>query len=391
MGSLHEQTNSQTNNQTSQQKSWGPGQIEVIEVKNSKNYRDFLNLPDQIYTDVNTRYVKPLNLHMKMMIGKLGQGQKHLFLARKNGATVARIAAKVHKYGNHTTLNFGFYECLEGHQDATLALINAVHALYPNLKVIGPHHFRMEDPYIGVLTEGFDQDPFFLMSYNPPYYKDYLEKAGFTKVMDLFTYELHSKNPLEPSLYKNAEESTKAGVTIRTVNRKKLYDESRIISGIFNDALSKNWGFEEFLEDQINEMVMMMKMFLDTDVVSIAMLNGKPVGCLIMLPNYNPLIKPFKGKVTPGFILKFMNRKKYVNNLRGYALGVLKEAHGLGIGSLLVKDMFERGPRHGYPSAEVSWVLANNGPMNELSKAMGGKHSKVYRIFEKAPLSSPKH
>lgn len=369
----------------------GLGEIEIVEVKNGRDFKSFLELPDRIYTEPNTRYVKPLNLHMKMMIGKLGTPKKHLFLAKKNGQIVARMGAKVHTHANKTTLNFGFFECMEGHADATVALVEKIHSLYPDLKIIGPHHFRMEDPYIGALVEGYDQDPFFLMSYNPPYYSDYLARAGFTKVMDLFTYELHSKNPLEPSLYKNAEESVKAGVTIRTVNRKDLNGEARIISGIFNDALSKNWGFEEFLEEQINEMVMMMKMFLDTDVVSIAMLNGKPVGSLIMIPNYNPLIKPFKGKVTPGFILKFMNKKKYVNNLRGYALGVLKEAHGLGIGSLLVKDMFERGPRHGYPSAEVSWVLANNGPMNELSKAMGGKHSKVYRIFEKNSLTGAKH
>ena len=73
--------------------------------------------------------------------------------------------------------------------------------------------------------------------------------------------------------------------------------------------------------------------------------------------------------------------------MRGYALGVLKEAHGLGIGSLLVKDMFERGPQNGYPTAEVSWVLANNGPMNELSAAMNGKHNKKYRIYQRASLS----
>ena len=74
-----------------------------------------------------------------------------------------------------------------------------------------------------------------------------------------------------------------------------------------------------------------------------------------------------------------------MDSIRGYALGVLPEEHGQGIGSLLVVEMFRLGEETGYPYCEISWVLESNGPMNELSKAMGGKHDKIYRIYELPP------
>jgi GNAT superfamily N-acetyltransferase len=357
--------------------------MEIKEVTTSRLFKEFLNFPKQVYQDKYPRYVTPLHAHIKLMIGKLGAPQKHLFLAIKEGKIVARCGFKVHKHNNETYLNFGFYECLEGHADATKAIFDKARSLYPDLPIRGPFHFRMEDPYIGVLVEGHELAPYFLMSYNPRYYRDYLEGAGLKKIMDLYTYELDSNTPIDPIMVENANKARANGYGIRTPNKKKIREEATIIAKIFNDALSDNWGFEEFIESQVDEMVLMFKFFLDLRVVALVHKDGKDVGCLIMIPNFNEMIKPAKGKVSPRLIWRYLNRYKYTNDLRGYALGVLKEHHGQGIGSLLVDEMYKMGPAIGYPRAEISWVLANNGPMNELSKAMNGKQNKVYRIYEK--------
>jgi len=358
---------------------------EIVEVTTKKDLREFLDLPSKIYSEKGTRYVHPLRLHMKMMMGKLGAREKKFFLAKENGVTVARLGAKIHKHGDKTTLNFGFFEAVEGKLGAVERLFQEAQKIAPHLKMVGPFHFRMEDPYIGILVEGFELDPYFLMSYNPPYYDEYLHRVGFKKTMDLFTYQIDDPNGLSEVVFRSAAQAEASGVTIRTLNVKNLPTEARTIARIFNDALSRNWGFEEFLDDQVKEMVQMFKLFIDPRVVALAEKDQKEVGCLIMLPNYNPIIKPSKGRITPSLIWKYFRRKKIVNTVRGYALGVLRDYHGLGIGSALTKRIFEDGSKAGYVQAEVSWVLANNGPMNELSKAMGGKHNKVYRIYEKAP------
>src|SRR5690606_38353050 len=101
------------------------------------------------------------------------------------------------------------------------------------------------------------------------------------------------------------------GYKIRFVDKKNLREEARTIAKIFNDALSNNWGFEEFIDSQINEMVLMFKYFLDLRVIAIVHKDGKDIGCLIMIPNFNSMIKPSKGKLTLGTIIRYLNRYKY--------------------------------------------------------------------------------
>lgn len=365
---------------------------QITEVKTSRDLKRFLALPAKIYP-VDSRYVMPLSAHMKMMMGKLGTPKKHFFLAEKNGEAVARIGFKVHENAGHTRLHFGFFECLPGHEGAVKELVAHGHKLYPELEMMGPFQFRQEDPYVGLLVEGFDLDPYFMMPYNPPTYDSMLQKAGLTKAMDLYTYDLHRDEGVPDLVKQNAKKSKeKLNLTMRTLDIKNLNREARIISGIFNEALAQNWGFEEFTNDQINEMVTMLKLFIDPRMVHFAMHEGKEIGCLIMIPNYNHLIKPCRGKLTAGLIWRYFQRAKTTDSIRGYALGVLKKYQGHGIGSALTESMFEMARQNNiYSVCEVSWVLANNSPMNDLAIAMGGKQNKVYRIYQKAPIIDTLH
>lgn len=366
-------------------------EFEVKEVLTNRDLKIFFSLPQAIYPDKYPQYVQPLNFHLKMMIGKLGTPKKHLFTVFVNNKPVARAGFKVHTHAGKDALHFGFYECKEGYQQATQLLFEKAHSLYPNLPIRGPFHFRMEDPYVGVLTEGFELAPYFLMPYNPPYYAEYLQQVGLHKLMDLFTYQVRADRKYDPVITENAVKARAEGFSVRKINRKKLREEAFTVASIFNDALSKNWGFEEFIETQVDEMVMMFRLFLDMNAIFIAHKDGKDVGCLLMIPNFNHMIKSSKGKITPQLIWKYFRRfKEHRSEIRGYALGVKKEAHGHGIGSLLVDDGWtDMYHNSGYMDGEISWVLANNGPMNELSVAMKGKHNKVYRIFEKSPLVGP--
>src|SRR5687767_7218281 len=95
------QTNNQTENTLkSDMKPWSmtQGDYEIVEVKTGKDLKKFINLPDKIYPE-DSRYVMPLEAHIKMMMGKLGAPKKHFFLALKNGSPVARMGFKVHEHG----------------------------------------------------------------------------------------------------------------------------------------------------------------------------------------------------------------------------------------------------------------------------------------------------
>ena len=365
--------------------------LEIVEVINKKQLKEFLTLPQSIYSDPASRYVMPLEMHMKMMMGKLGTPQKHFFLAYSKGQPVARLGVKVHKVGAHERLHFGFFESKEEFPQAAKVLVDKAHSMYPHLEMMGPFNFRQEDPYIGVLVEGFDMDPYFMMPYNSPSYDEMIKKAQMAPVMDLFTYEVKKSNGLPQNIRDNAAKAASAGYTTRALDPKNLRHDARIIAGLFNEALSNNWGFEEFLDDQVNEMITLFKLFIDYRVVLFACKDGKEVGCLLMIPNFNHLIKPSRGKLGLGLIYRYFQRKKTTDSIRGYALGIRKAHQGQGIASFLCDEMFKAAADLPYERCEISWILANNNGMNELAKGMGGKQNKVYRIYSKSPINNATH
>ena len=65
------------------------------------------------------------------------------------------------------------------------------------------------------------------------------------------------------------------------------------------------------------------------------------------------------------------------------ALGIRKEYHRAGLGTLFYRNFIDEGLARGYHSAELSWILETNDLMNRPIKAMGATHYKTYRLYEK--------
>ena len=96
------------------------------------------------------------------------------------------------------------------------------------------------------------------------------------------------------------------------------------------------------------------------------------------------MLKKCKGSLFPlgwWHFLKFNLRK--IPTLRLVALGVRKEHHKSGIGTLFYQKVIEEGTKRRYTAAECSWILETNDLMNRPLQQMGGKHYKTYRLYEK--------
>ena len=118
--------------------------------------------------------------------------------------------------------------------------------------------------------------------------------------------------------------------------------------------------------------------------------DGKPD---IIVPSYLPtsfnadiniLLKKCKGSLLPfgwWHFLKFNLRK--IPTLRLMALGVRKEFHKSGLGTLFYQKVIEEGLKRNYTAAECSWILETNDLMNRPIQQMGGKRYKTYRLYEK--------
>jgi len=346
--------------------------------------KDFFSLTRNVYRD-HPLWCPPLTAYTFIAMGKLHQSDKLFGVVYRDNQPVARAGFKIHRCHGYEAVHFGYFEALPDTQAEVNSLIEWGHQLAPHLPMRGPHQFRLEDPYTGLLVDGFDYEPHFLMSYNPPYYEGLLAGAGLTKSMDLYTYR-YLRDDIKPDIMQSrAQRAAAKGIVVERMQAGDLRRQVDRIAEVFNDALSQNWGFEPIEGEQLADLMLLARWVLDPNMVFLAYQNSHPIGCLIILPNLNPMLRASRGKLNHRLIWKYLTRRRWVDSYRGYALGVRKEYRADEVTAALIHAALLRGKEIAWRELEISWVLESNRPMNALASALGGKRSKVYRLLERPP------
>jgi GNAT superfamily N-acetyltransferase len=359
--------------------------LTIVEVRGWRRLRDFLRLPHRIYGD-GSPWVPPLDLQLMIQLGNPFDKSRRLLLALDGSRVVGRIGVKIHQAESEAALHFGFFECMEGYPDAAEVLIEKAHQLAPDLTMLGPFNFRMEDPYTGLLVDGFSERPTFWSAYNPPYYVEYLSRAGLNKVMDLFTYRFDWERVETSFIERLAGRARERGIELRSLDPRNRVKDIRKVAKVMNEALKDNWGFEVFTEEQVRELTVLSYLFLEPYWLTLAEKSEQAVGCAIVLPDFNPWLKETNGRLTPWLIWKILFCKKELTSMRAWALGVLSQYRRGGAAFALLWDLIERGRDWGVTEAEVSWILETNLPMNAIMEKAGLQRNRVHRILQREPL-----
>lgn len=352
----------------------------IIEVRSRADVRRFIEVPHRIHRNLQSRWVSPLHVHTRAMMGRVGADDRRFLMAMRDGEPVARIGVK----RQHDALHFGFFECLRGHQEAVQALVERAQALAPDLPMRGPYHFTLEDPYSGVLVEGFDEDPYFLLPYNPPWYEAALREAGFLPVKDLHTYAIDRTSARYDKMASRAARAHARGIEVRVMDRRRVRQEVRSIADIFENALAGNWGFEPFDARTLGELELMARFVPERWGVVIARRDGVDVGCMIIIPNFNEILADAAGRLSTQLVWRYVRRHRHIHSYRGFALGVRRDQQSAEVAAALVRHLTELGQLHPWERFELGWVLEDNHRMAGLALAMGARRNKTYRIFERA-------
>ncbi len=368
--------------------------ITIEKVDDRQKQKAFIDFPWGLYRD-NPTWIPPLKYELKQRINIqknsfLRPERGELILAKREGRIVGRMSVSMDaanaKKSEGATGNFGCYEAIDDvHVGMALMEYGTAWLRKRGVsKVLGPIHFRLEDPYPGFLVEGFEHAPYFMMTYSAPYYDDQMMAMGFTPSMNLHAYEVSAERKLPKKFIERAAEAEKIpGIHLRNINMKCLHEEAELIGDIFNEALRKNWGHVPFTKRHIHRMASDLKMLADPRIIFISEVDGRAVGAVINLPNYNDILYDLNGSLFPRGFTRILFQKKRIKSLRGYAMGVRDEYQGSGVGCLMVRESFASGIKVGYERGEVTWVLGSNQSMNKLSEWMGGNRNKTYRLYEK--------
>src|SRR6056297_3548539 len=159
------------------------------EVADRRGRAEFVRLPFRLYRN-DPYWVPPLKREqMKMLTPGKHPFHEHadvqLFLARDSeGTPVGRVAAVVnHTHNSYHSERTGFFGFLESVHDEKvfIALLDITSQWLQEQgmdKVRGPMNFSTNEE-CGMLVKGFGDSPLLMMPYNPPWYPEMMERAGF--------------------------------------------------------------------------------------------------------------------------------------------------------------------------------------------------------------------
>ncbi|HEY3341536.1 MAG TPA: GNAT family N-acetyltransferase [Anaerolineae bacterium] len=293
---------------------------------------------------------------------------------------------------------FGSFEVINDYEVAKALLDTArnwVKAKGMN-KLRGPATFSANEEY-GLLIEGFDSEPQIMMTYNPRYYVDFMDRYGFKKAMDLYAWWGPTDRAAKAIIGERFERVVKMALqrnkfTIRKANLRKFDEEVQRIKKIYNVAWQANWGFVPMTEKEIDHLGESLRQIVDADFVYIAEKDGEPVGVCISLPNVNhPLRLAYPNPRTPELwtLLKYLwYRRKAVNSIRLIILGVLPQYRMSGIDAAMIYKTLQTTLEKKYIGGEFSWILETNDAMNRIIELANPDLYKKYRMYDLA-LDSP--
>lgn len=371
----------------------------VKRVETSREWKEFYNLPFQIYRG-DPYWVPPLLSTVKDLLDvNANPFFRHAvmcpLIALREGKVVGRVVGvidEVHnRFHEEKKAFFGFFESIDdsGVARALLDQVKTWAKEWGMDEIRGPCN-PSTNHECGLLVEGFEDPPQIMMAYNPRYYERLLQENGFQKTKDLHAFEIRHDSQFDERLVRHNERlRQKSQITFRPVNLKKMDDEINLMAEIYNDAWEKNWGFVPMNFEEFRHSAKDLKMICDPEIILIGYVRGEPAGFSIALPDFNQVLKRIpSGKLFPTGLIKILwylhgpFRRKVINRGRIVTLGVRRKFMNAGLGALFYQENFNRMPKQGYYTGEASWILEDNIPMQKAAKLMGGRLIKVYRLYD---------
>ncbi|MFO7898239.1 MAG: N-acetyltransferase [Planctomycetota bacterium] len=371
---------------------------EVREVAGWRERHAFLRLPWSIY-EGDPHWVPPLLRSVDHQLDAdrhpfFEHAEARLYLAWRGGRPAGRIAAIVnHRHNSYHKDRRGFWGFFESEDDAATALA-LLDAAAEDLRRHGMT--EMQGPFnpsvnaeCGLLIDGFDRRPALLMPYNPPYYPALVERAGLTKAQDLYAYDARAEEFLQKAdasgrlaRLARAVERRRPEISVRPLDTSNYAAEVTALGRVFNTARRDNWAYVPATDAEMAQMAREMKPIIDPRLVLVAEVRGDLAGCILALPDVNPILQRMNGRVLPFGWLRLLLGRRRVRRMRVFGAACLPRYQNLGVTALLF-HRFTRGViEAGYDSAEISWVAEGNvKSADTILSAISPTLYKRYRVY----------
>ena len=378
--------------------------IEVAPVAGLRDFMEFCHVPRLLYKGLPgfspSLDAERWTLHAHMLSPHYKLVRSQAFLAKRDGRTVGRIEAQVYKEvvpNGASPAQFGSLDAIDdaGVVAALLAAAETWLAQQGASVVNGPFSpsINME---CGMLVEGHEAVPMVFMPWHPPYLSAHVEAAGYSKARDLisYRYDIGQHDRETEAVLLNRPE-WKERLRYRPLNMKDLGSEVGLMTQMFNDAWSSNWGFVPITEDEFKSMADSLKFLMTEDWGFVTELDGKPVAFGIIVPNLHEIVGDLNGRIGLTGLPKLIGRirKMPYKSGRLALFGMKHELHRSARGGVVVMTMVEHlkllSRKIALDHIEFGWILEDNMGMRKPIEMSGARIDKIHRIYGKHLAGAP--
>lgn len=315
------------------------------------------------------------------------------FMAYRNGEALGRVSVVInHRFNDYYDGEFaffGFFETIEEYAVAE-ALLDAAKAWATErgAKVLrGPGEYsNATHERQACLIDGFDKDVYVEHTYNPPYYREFIERYGFGKAMDYHSYLIDLTQPMPPRMAAlSSAVAARKHIETRALDMSKFEEELAMVIEIYNQAWAQNWGFLPIQPWEVDALVEALKPIIDPGLVRFAFLDGRAIAVLGAFPDPNECLQPrwkWYGDSDYTRLARLFATRRSIERIRLIFFGIVPGFRRHGADALLYSEVFEYAQSKGYGDCDVSLLLEVNQLIIRAAEAMGGHRAKTWRIWD---------
>jgi GNAT superfamily N-acetyltransferase len=344
---------------------------------------DFLRLPALVYRgDPNYNAIPRADAQTALE----RPGTARALVALASGRPVARLVARVsdalrdeqgRPYGM-----LGSFESLEGEADAVRELFQEAIGWLRGAgagPVIGPmdgdtwHRYRLN-------VGPWDDPPFLLEPYNPPWYEPLWTANGFAVLERYFSKRIDPARVVA-HLEGRAQDALAAGYRMRRLDPSRFQAELGVIYELSRQIFSLNFLYTGISEGEFVRLYAGSQALIDADLVLFARsAQGEDVGFLFAYPDLFRAVAAMGGKRNLLAKFRFLWHRREVDAVDFKTLGVLPEHRRSGVAAALFHEGHRRAVEKGY--AHVNHCLYKEGnPSGDLDGGQG-RVTREYRLYE---------
>lgn len=363
--------------------------MKIIEVVNADDKKEFIEFPKRLYKD-DPSWICPLDSIVESVFdpGKnhsFRNGEAKRWIVKDNsGLTAGRIAAFIDRTRSNAqsqpTGGIGFFEATENREIA-FALFDIAREWLASKgmeAIDGPINFGENDNNWGLLVDGFHPQPYG-MPYNKRYYREHFESYGFRNYFEQYSRSRiirGSDNRIiefpERIMRISERIASRPGYSFRHFefrNCNKFIDD---ICEIYNSTwIYLKEDFTPLDPEILGESLRSARMIIDEELIWFGYHNEKPVGFFVLFPDFNQILRHFKGRLNIPLALwyKFKHEMTRVRALVG---GIHYSYQNAGIESAIFYQYYKVLERKKWiKSIEFAWLGDYNPRMMALYDALG--------------------